>query len=108
MSGTKIPPDGISQKSPLNTKRKVDVLHVIYALHIGGAERMVQKLAVEQRRLGLEVLVCTLLEEGALGTELKRNGVAMLNLNLKTHKSPLKLFPLLKAIREARVVHGWL
>ena len=95
-------------KTATVTGNRLDVLHVIYALHIGGAERMVQKLAIEQARQGLNVLVCTLLEEGEVGSDLRRNGIAMLNLNLKSRKSPLRLVPLMNAIRKARVIHGWL
>jgi glycosyltransferase involved in cell wall biosynthesis len=87
------------------------VLHVISGLNVGGAERMLVRLAERLPGLGCPMMVVSLGEEGPLGAEIKAAGVALKALRLgATASLPRGVLQLAGEIRrfDADVVQSWL
>ena len=92
---------------------KSHILHVIPSLHIGGAERCLERLAVAQAAEGTNSTVVTLLPRtgSLIETELARSGIEVLSLDMigpwGFPLAALKLANLIRA-RKPRAVQSWL
>lgn len=54
------------------------ILHIVRSLNVGGIERLVADLALEQKRTGAVVGVMTVKEIGVVGDQLQANGIHVL------------------------------
>ena len=77
------------QHSPLILMNKVTVLHLIESLAFGGAEVTLSLLVTHLRRGAYDPVVCCL-TGGPLKSEIERNGVPVITLNI-TRRSILLL-----------------
>jgi glycosyltransferase involved in cell wall biosynthesis len=71
------------------------ILHLVDTLNVGGMEKMIAALAVQQKNAGKQPMVVTLLSEGPIATELRDFGVKVTNLA----KPPGFHFPTIKQLR---------
>jgi len=85
----------------------VHVVHVINNLVVGGAERFLVLLADAQRRLGLRVEVCTLVEPNPLAGDLAPRGIPFATCGRRRLNDPRLLVDLTRLLRARRpdVVH---
>jgi glycosyltransferase involved in cell wall biosynthesis len=59
------------------------VVHLISGLEVGGAERMVHRIAVGLRDRGFEVAVASLIEVGPVGRQIAADGIPVLSLRMR-------------------------
>lgn len=87
--------------------RRRRVLHVVEDLNIGGLERVVQCIALGLDRERYDVSVWCLVRGGAIADELKRAGIAVEVLGLRSYHNPLNVLSLARRMRKGRfhVVH---
>ena len=87
------------------------ILHIINSLDIGGAEKMLVKLARSDVFASDEVLIVTLLDKGALAPELEKAGYRVITLGLSKNLTGLiQIFKLMSVIREFKpdIIQSWL
>jgi glycosyltransferase involved in cell wall biosynthesis len=90
---------------------KIRVIHVINSLHVGGAERMLQKLLAEYDLRKFEMSVITLKNIGLVGEEIRANGVSVLPLNMNGFMGSIKgVFKLRKLLKKQQpdILQSWL
>lgn len=90
----------------------LNVCHIIVALNVGGAERMLQRLVLAQRQdLEVRHSVLSLSTLGPVGQELRQAGVSVTTIGIESAKDvPGGLLRLLRALRALRpdVVQTWM
>ena len=87
------------------------ICHIITGLVTGGAERMLLKLLSATDRSRFTPLVISLLDEGAIGPDIRALGVPLLTLNMSRRvPHPAALLRLRDGIRsfEPDVIQGWM
>ncbi len=82
---------------------KVNVLHVITGLGIGGAERIVYSLTRSLDPEKYRVIVCCLKEEGPTGDQIRKSGVEVINLKNKNPWDMRTVLALSKIIKKERI-----
>lgn len=93
-------------------KRKINVVHIIIGLNVGGAEMMLWRLINSQSSDGrVQHTVISLTDLGPVGELLRRNNVSVYTLGLKSLANLLQIFVKLQ-IRLLKlkpdVVHTWM
>ena len=87
------------------------VIHVITGLEIGGAEMLLLELCREEKRIGREPMVASLISDGPMRERFRQIGVEVTGLGMKRGEffAP-GLFGLVRLIRRKRprIVQGWL
>jgi glycosyltransferase involved in cell wall biosynthesis len=81
------------------------VLHVLWSLEIGGAERAVYQLVLEQRRRGIEADVAVASAPGLYGTSLQERGVTVHELRCRSAADVLRSVRLATIARAYSLVH---
>lgn len=93
-------------------RKTVRVVHVIIGLNVGGAELMLKRLIESHNmRPDIEHCVISLTDQGALGEQLVRQGVAVHCLGMSSiSKGPAIFIRLRKLLQSMRpdVVHTWM
>ena len=87
------------------------ILHIINSLDIGGAEKMLVKLACSNVFASDDILIVTLLDKGKLSPELENAGYRVIPLALsKDPISLIRVFKLISIIREFKpdIIQSWL
>lgn len=87
------------------------VVHLISGLEVGGAERMVRRIAVGLRDRGFEVTVASLIEVGPVGRQIAADGIPVLSLRMRRRSpSPAGLLRLMAVLRRLSpdVLQTWL
>ena len=87
------------------------ILHIINSLDIGGAEKMLVKLARSDVFASDEILIVTLLDKGALAPEMEKAGYRVISLGLSKNLTGLmRGFKLISVIREFKpdIIQSWL
>lgn len=87
------------------------VVHLISGLEVGGAERMVHRIAVGLRDRGFEVTVASLIEVGPVGRQIAADGIPVLSLRMRRRiPSPAGLLRLMLLLRRLSpdVLQTWL
>ena len=87
------------------------ILHIINSLDIGGAEKMLVKLACSNVFLSDDMLIVTLLDKGKLSPELENAGYRVIPLALfKNPISLIRVFKLISIIRDFKpdIIQSWL
>lgn len=85
----------------------LSVTHVLWSGDVGGIGRLVEDLAVEQRRSGLAVSVAFAQRQGPFAEHLRRIGISTLDLNLRSGYDlrPLRIRRGIAALRGSAVLH---
>ena len=89
----------------------IRVLHVITGTAVGGAERMLHKLATRFDRNLFETIVVSLTTKGLMGELLEANGVPVIALNASGYLGMVAVLPRLVAILKKynpHLVQGWM
>lgn len=81
---------------------KQKILFIIWALEVGGAERLLVKLAQKIPREQYVVTVACISRKGVWASELENNGIRVVCFDKRTGFDPLILFRLLSFIRSER------
>lgn len=89
------------------------IVHVINGLEVGGAERMLARLAVSIRtsRPDIKQIIVSLSGPGALGAELQAHGIELIAINTNSVSDiPYAVWRLAKLFRDERpdIVQSWL
>jgi glycosyltransferase involved in cell wall biosynthesis/peptidoglycan/xylan/chitin deacetylase (PgdA/CDA1 family) len=79
------------------------VLHLIWALDLGGAERQVLEIVNRLDRLRFQPLVGCLVRKGRWGEALERDGVRVVDFAKRPGLDPLLLFRLVRFLRQEQV-----
>src|SRR5436309_89514 len=89
------------------TEAPISVVHLLWSGRIGGIERLVHDLAVEQQELGLDVSVAFGQDSGFFAGAVRRDGVRVINLGLRSGYDmwPRSLSRGSELVGEADVVH---
>ena len=82
---------------------KVNVLHVITGLGIGGAERVVYSIAKSLDPARYRVIVCCLKEDGIIADEIRNSGVKVINLKSVNPWDVGSVLTLSKIIKEEEI-----
>lgn len=89
----------------------VKVMHLITSLQVGGAERMLEKLATAMDPAGITNIVVSLQDPGPIGRQLQAQGIAVHALDIRGPFSlPAGLFRLWRLLRRhrPRILQSWL
>ena len=90
----------------------VKVTHIITALDIGGAERMLTNLIMNKHNSSQFIhSVIVITKIGVMATNLKRHGINVKCLGMNNFlNSPYIIFKLIKEIKEQRpnIIHTWM
>lgn len=88
------------------------ILHIIISLDVGGAELMLSRLILEQKKASNNIhTVISLRGNGLIADRLKENGVRVISLRMTSMlKVPLIIFKLMMILREIKpnVVQTWM
>ena len=82
---------------------KIRILHLIYSLNTGGAERVVENYAKFHDRAFFELVVCCLTGGGFIAERIKESGVEVIMLHKKKGVDFRVILNLIKAIRTRRI-----
>ena len=86
----------------------LSIAHIVLSLEIGGLEKVVYTMAIEQKRIGHKVIIICLDSIGILGEQLKKNNIEILCLNRKQSRLDLKAIYKLSSIlkrNKINIVH---
>ncbi|MFC1709909.1 glycosyltransferase [Candidatus Omnitrophota bacterium] len=90
---------------------KINVLHIIWSLGLGGAERALIYLAKGLDRERFNVIVCCLNDKGVFARELEEEGIEVVPLNKRGKFDASVIFKLVSVIKRYRVdivhTHMW-
>lgn len=81
----------------------MNIMQIIWGLDIGGAEKMVVELSSQLKDRGHNVSICTIIEEGALSTLAKNNGIPVYSINKKSRFDITALFKIIRLLRQKRI-----
>lgn len=91
---------------------KINILHVIVGLDVGGAEMMLYKLVTNSNSKKYNNIVVSLTQNNKLTPMFKNEGIKVIHLHLT--KNPLSLLSCVKNLRKIfkqyrpRIVHSWM
>lgn len=84
--------------------RKINVLHIIGSLPIGGAEMLLLTLAANINPQRINMIVCCLYDEGSLAEEIRKYGIKVICLKVSRFRYVYrKIFNLIKIIKTEKV-----
>jgi glycosyltransferase involved in cell wall biosynthesis len=81
----------------------VKVLYLITELNVGGAERVVQRLATQLSKHRYDVLVACLYDPGAVADEITAAGVPVVNLGMRGKRDLRVVWRLFRLLRDERI-----
>lgn len=86
---------------------RIDVLHIIPSLPLGGAENQLLTLAPVLNNDYFRVHVCCLRHEGILADKLRARGINVFSLNMRLRYWPIAVYKLYRLIQQLRpkIVH---
>lgn len=87
------------------------IIHIISSLYVGGAERALEKLLLNQKSKNNDVLVVSLTELGYIGKSLQKSGYQVEVIDFRNFSSsPLAIYRLFCLIKKNRpkIVQTWL
>jgi glycosyltransferase involved in cell wall biosynthesis len=82
---------------------KTTVLHLITELNVGGAERVVQRLATQLSKRRYKVLVACLYDLGAVADEIIAAGVPVVNLDMRGKSDLRVVYRLVRLLRKEKI-----
>jgi len=94
----------------MTDQRKIKVLYLINALHVGGAERVIARTVTGLDKNRYETIVCCLWMGGAAADEIEKAGVRVINLDAKNKLDFGILFRLYRLLKEHKIhiIHSFL
>jgi len=94
----------------MTDQRKIKVLYLINALHVGGAERVIARTVPRLDKNRYETIVCCLWMGGAAADEMEKAGVRVINLDAKNKLDLRILFRLYRLLKEHKIdiIHSFL
>lgn len=86
---------------------RIDVLHIIHSLSLGGAENQLLTLAPALNNDCFRIHVCCLWSEGILADKLRERGINVFSLNMRLRYLPIAVYKLYRLIQllKPKIVH---
>ena len=90
-----------------NSKRKINVIHLVEELTIGGLEKILTSIVLNLNKKKYNVSVWCLREGGFFANKLLKEGIDVKILHISTSRNPLSIYKLYKLLKNRKfdIIH---
>lgn len=98
-----------SNLTAIPAMNRIKVLHVVYALEVGGVEQFLLTLLKKWNRKDYDIRVCCLIQRGSFASQFEEIGIPVISAGYDTNKKTRSVLRLRDLIRDNNpdIVHCW-